>query len=99
MQYHSFYICSKVLFSESGQNKKPRIPDSTISIEATMWLSNHTPTDPPSIETINITNNMIVLEEVGNIYEAIKFAEELAGDAKTKRIQRRVYLQISTLIE
>ena len=37
-----------------------------------MWLSNQTPTEPPSIDTMNMTNSIIVLEEVGNIYEAMR---------------------------
>lgn len=57
-----------------------------------MWLSNHTPTEPPSIDTMNMTNNIMVLEEVGNIYEAIRLAEEPAGEAKTNRRQITSYL-------
>ncbi len=57
-------------------------------------MSNHTPTDPPAIETINMTKSMIVREEVGNISEAIRLADELAGEAKIKRIHTPTSLQI-----
>lgn len=32
---------------------------------------------------MNITNSIIVREDVGKIYEAIRLAEDPAGDAKT----------------
>lgn len=69
------------------------IPAPIIIMEATMWLSNHTPTDPPNIDTINMTNSMSVREDVGNISDAIRLAEELAGDAKTNKIQTNISRQ------
>lgn len=33
---------------------------------------------------MNMRNSTIVLEEVEKIYEAIRLADELAGEAKTK---------------
>ena len=50
---------------------------------------------PPSIEIINITNKRIVLEEVGKISEAIRFADEPAGDANKNRITIAVSLKAS----
>lgn len=39
---------------------------------------------PPSIDTMNITNSMIVREAVGKISEAIRLADDPAGEAKMK---------------
>ncbi len=69
------------------------IPAPIIIMDATTWLSNHTPTDPPNIDTINMTNSMSVREDVGNISDAIRLAEELAGDAKTNKIQTNISRQ------
>jgi hypothetical protein len=38
------------------------------------------------MEIINITNSKIVLEEVGKISEAMRLADEPAGDAKRNRM-------------
>jgi len=56
-------------------------------------LSNQTPQIPPSIDTMNITKSTMVLEDVGNTSEAIRLAEEPAGDANKKRMIMKVYLQ------
>ena len=47
---------------------------------------------PPSIDTMNITNSKIVRDAVGKISEAIRLAEEPAGDANRKRMVTAVYL-------
>jgi hypothetical protein len=47
------------------------------------------PTIPPLIPIINIKNRIIVREDVGNIYEAIKFADEPAGDVKQNIIHMK----------
>lgn len=50
------------------------LPIHTVSIQ--------TPMIPPTIPIINIKKRINVLEDVGNIYEAIKLADEPAGDVK-----------------
>ena len=45
-------------------------------------VSSHTPPMPPNIPTTCIRKSKIVLEEVGNISEAIKLADEPAGAVK-----------------
>ena len=59
----------------------PPIPLNIIKIEEAHHLSIHTPHMPPSIDKMNINERTIDLDLVGNIYEAIKFAEEDAGEA------------------
>jgi len=46
---------------------KATMPATIIITDATMWLSNQIPTEPPNIDTMNITNSMIVREDVGKI--------------------------------
>jgi hypothetical protein len=41
-----------------------------------------TPPIPPTIPTLNMRNKIIVLEDVGNISEAIRLAEDPAGEVK-----------------
>lgn len=50
------------------------LPIQTVSI--------HTPIMPPIMPTINIMNRIKVLEEVGKISEAMRLADEPAGDVK-----------------
>lgn len=45
------------------------------------------------MEIINITNRRIVLEEVGKISEAMRLADEPAGDAKRNRMTIVVSLE------
>lgn len=87
---HIFSICSRLLFSLFGQKRNATMPAPIIITDATTWLSNHTPTEPPSIDTINITNSISVRDEVGKISDAIRLAEELAGDAKTNKAQTNI---------
>lgn len=68
------------------------MPAKIMRIEDIMQLSNHTPKIPPIIEITNITKSMIVREEVGNTYEAIKLAEEEAGEAKRNNIMMNISL-------
>lgn len=42
------------------------------------------PAIPPLIDKMNITNMISVLDEVGKIYEAIKLADDEAGEANRK---------------
>lgn len=69
------------------------MPAAIIINEATTWLSNHTPTDPPNIDTINITNSIKVREDVGNISDAMRLADELAGEAKKNKMQTNISRQ------
>jgi len=39
---------------------------------------------------MNMTNSMIVLEEVGKISEAIRLADEPAGEANMKRMHIKI---------
>lgn len=50
-------------------------------------VSDQTPPMPPNMATINITNRINVREEVGNISEAIKLADEPAGEVKKNMTQ------------
>ena len=43
------------------------------------------PAMPPLIDKMNMTNMISVLDDVGKIYEAIKLADDEAGEAKRKR--------------
>lgn len=72
------------MFYESGQNRKAAIPAATIKMEAKMYWSTHTPHTPPSIEMMNMMKRTIVREDVGKTSEAIRFAEDEAGDANMK---------------
>ena len=72
------------MFYESGQNKKAVIPATTIKMEAKTYWSTQTPHTPPSIEIMNMMKRTIVREDVGNTSEAIRFAEDAAGDANIK---------------
>jgi len=45
-------------------------------------VSIHTPAIPPNIPTTNIIKRIRVLEEVGNISDAIKLADDPAGEVK-----------------
>ena len=47
------------------------------------------------MEMINITNKRIVLEEVGKISEAIRLADEPAGDANRNKITMAISLEAS----
>jgi hypothetical protein len=42
------------------------------------------PAIPPSIELMNMTKRRMVLEAVGKISDAMRLAEEDAGEANTK---------------
>ncbi len=57
-------------------------------------MSTHTPAIPPNIPTMNIINSINVLEDVGNIYEAIRLAEDPAGDVKKNITQINTYNHI-----
>lgn len=57
------------------------LPIQTVSI--------HTPIMPPIIPTINIKKRINVLDEVGNIYDAIKLADEPAGEVKKNMKQMK----------
>ena len=48
---------------------------------------------PPSIDTMNIMKRMMVREAVGNTSEAMRLADEPAGDANTKRMMINIYLR------
>jgi hypothetical protein len=48
---------------------------------------------------MNITNNIIVRDEVGKISEAIRLAEDPAGDAKINNKQTISYLHNKFSIE
>lgn len=69
------------MFSPFGQNKPPAIPLKIIREDAAHHLSTHTPHIPPNIDNMKINERTIDRDLVGNIYEAIKFAEEEAGEA------------------
>ena len=45
-------------------------------------VSTHTPAIPPNIPTVNIMKRMRVLEFVGKISEAIRLADDPAGEVK-----------------
>lgn len=75
------------------------MPTRIIRMEAMMWLSNQTPIEPPSMDTMNITKSMRVREEVGKISEAMRLAEEPAGEAKIKRRQTKDYRHARLLME
>ncbi len=70
------------MFYDSGHNLYPIIPAITINIDPIQTVSIHTPIIPPTIPIMNIINNTKVRDDVGNIYDAIKFADEPAGDVK-----------------
>lgn len=63
------------------------LPIQTVSI--------HTPIMPPIIPTINIKKRIKVLDEVGNIYDAIKLADEPAGEVKKNMKQIKTSSQTS----
>jgi len=50
----------------------------------------HIPTIPPHIPIMNIRNSMIVLDEVGNIYEAIRLADDPAGAVKQNMMHMKI---------
>ena len=58
-------------------------------------MSSHTPQMPPSMDTTNMTKSMMVREAVGNTSEAMRLADELAGEANTKSITIKLYLHKS----
>lgn len=53
---------------------------------------------PPTIPTMNIKNSTSVLDEVGKISDAIRFAEDPAGDVKTNMKQITTSSHINYLI-
>ena len=53
---------------------------------------------PPSIDTTNMTNRTIVRDAVGKTSEAIRLAEELAGEANKNMSTTRIYLTMSGYI-
>lgn len=61
-------------------------------------VSDHTPPIPPNIPAINITNKINVREEVGKISEAIKFADEPAGEVKKNMTQINISNQNKSLM-
>ena len=61
-------------------------------------VSTHTPIMPPTIPTMNIKNSTSVLDEVGKIYDAIRFAEDPAGDVNTNMKQITTSSHINYLI-
>ena len=60
----------------------PKIPARIIKMLPIHTVSIQTPIIPPIIPIMNIKNKINVLEDVGNISEAIKLADEPAGDVK-----------------
>jgi hypothetical protein len=65
-----------------GHKKYPNIPAMIMKILPIQTVSIQTPIIPPTIPIINIKKRMSVLDDVGNIYDAIKLADEPAGDVK-----------------
>lgn len=92
---HIFSISYRLLFSDLGQRKYPMIPAAIINMLPIHTVSIQTPIIPPTIPIINIRNNIKVLDEVGKISEAIKFADEPAGDVKKNIKQIRASSQIN----
>ena len=65
-----------------GHKKYPNIPAMIIKILPIQTVSIHTPMIPPTIPIINMRKRIKVLDEVGNIYDAIRLADDPAGDVK-----------------
>jgi hypothetical protein len=61
-------------------------------------VSNHTPPIPPNMPIINIKNSINVREFVGNISDAIKLADDPAGDVKKNIMQINIYSHIKESI-
>lgn len=72
----------------------PAIPDNIISDAPTQYWFTQTPHIPPNILMMKIIQSAKVRAYVGKIYEAIKFADEAAGEVK-KNIQQT---EISSII-
>ena len=53
---------------------------------------------PPTIPTMNIKNNTNVRDEVGKIYDAMRLADEPAGEVNTNIKQITTSSQINYLI-
>jgi hypothetical protein len=69
-----------------------------MKIEPIQTVSIHTPIMPPNIPIMNIKKRTKVLDEVGNIYEAIKLADEPAGEVKKNMKHMKTSSQISSLM-
>ena len=78
-----------------GHKKYPNIPAMIIKILPIQTVSIHTPMIPPTIPIINMRKRIKVLDEVGNIYDAIKLADDPAGDVKKNMKQIKISSQIN----
>lgn len=77
------------MFSDFGHKKYPSIPAIIIKILPIQMVSIHTPMIPPIMPTINIKKRIKVLDEVGKIYDAMRLADEPAGEVKKNMKQMK----------
>jgi hypothetical protein len=81
-----------------GQRKNPTIPAMIIKMDPSHTVSTQTPIIPPTMLIMNMINNTSVLDEVGNISEAMRLAEEPAGEVKMNMKQISISSHMSYLI-
>ena len=81
-----------------GLRKNPRTPATIIKIDPNHTVSTQTPIIPPTMPIMNIINRTKVLEEVGNISEAMRLAEDPAGEVKMNMKQISTSSHMSYLI-